>query len=538
MATIIQPYNAWREQLAANLLGPIVGNILQRSQEANQNRKMNALMGKVNEDITALGSKNQGQQNLLTGEPMPEGYNNDGWAKAFHTSFTPITQYDLGTNLLTGQPVKPYTPTMQDYMNAINSNLATPRFGMLNRDNVMKAFEPIMTENRNQQVVNALRDATDETGRLHALQEGAIGGANVPVSVLNSAYDLLKFNNLSASDVANNAFRDKEFAENKRRYEKDFDENQRRFDMGFTNDNYWRGVAQENNIRDFGENQRRFDTEINRPELITNDDGGSVNYYTRNPITGEITPEESMPKDPLYNPNFFTRSEFNFILAEQGKNEEAIIKISEEIEKVKTRYNEALAMYGEDDDVTEAALANLQALTQQKNEIIQRGIRTQKKIDDMRKAAGVSNGMLPPVPEQYRPNGNVNLLTGQPISPDMGTSIASPDIAPQPNLLSSDENSLLTLPTSAPQTQRQVQPQETKNQSRVVEENGKKYLEFNIPDELFYDESRDKNIPSENIGTSENLIKWLSANVDPNDPKLSANNLVKYLFKKNFRIRK
>ena len=479
MATIIQPYNAWREQLAANFLGPILGNILQRSQENNQNRKMNALMGKVNEDITALGSKNQGQQNLLTGEPMPEGYNNDGWAKAFHTSYTPITQYDLGTNLLTGQPVKPYTPTMQDYMNAINSNLATPRFGMLNRDNVMKAFEPIMTENRNQQVVNALRDATDETGRLHALQEGAIGGANVPVSVLNSAYDLLKFNNLSASDVANNAFRDKEFAENKRR-----------FDMGFTNDNYWRGVAQENNIRDFGENQRRFDTEINRPELITNDDGGSVNYYTRNPITGEITQEESMPKDPLYNPNFFTRSEFNFILAEQGKNEEAIIKISEEIEKVKTRYNEALAMYGEDDDVTEAALANLQALTQQKNEIIQRGIRTQKKIDDMRKAAGVSNGMLPPVPEQYRPNGNVNLLTGQPISPDIGTSIASPDIAPQPNLLSSDENSLLTLPTIAPQTPQQTQPMSNE-------------FDIDIPDDMIYNGST----PREKAGTAEEFKK-------------------------------
>ena len=102
MATIVQPYSPWREQLAANILGPIIGNVIQRSQEANQNRKFNALIGKTMEDLAAGG--NQG--GLMSTPAMPEGYNDNGWARALHDNYTPFTQFDMGTASIAPTPTQ------------------------------------------------------------------------------------------------------------------------------------------------------------------------------------------------------------------------------------------------------------------------------------------------------------------------------------------------------------------------------------------------------------------------------------------------
>ena len=45
MATIVQPYSPWREQLAMSFLGPLVHNMIARQQQRDDNRKMNALLG-------------------------------------------------------------------------------------------------------------------------------------------------------------------------------------------------------------------------------------------------------------------------------------------------------------------------------------------------------------------------------------------------------------------------------------------------------------------------------------------------------------
>ena len=47
MAVTVVPYNPWREQLAMSFLGPLIGNMIQRQQQRDDNRKMNALLGEL-----------------------------------------------------------------------------------------------------------------------------------------------------------------------------------------------------------------------------------------------------------------------------------------------------------------------------------------------------------------------------------------------------------------------------------------------------------------------------------------------------------
>ena len=72
MATIIQPYNDWRERLAVDVIGGLVSNMIQRSQQANQNRKLNALRGVVQDELGAMNAPQQAPQ--LT----PGDYNSNG----------------------------------------------------------------------------------------------------------------------------------------------------------------------------------------------------------------------------------------------------------------------------------------------------------------------------------------------------------------------------------------------------------------------------------------------------------------------------
>ena len=62
MATIIQPYNPWMEQLAASILVPMVSGALERQRQRDENRKQNALKGEVLKQLGQLQGMANAQQ--------------------------------------------------------------------------------------------------------------------------------------------------------------------------------------------------------------------------------------------------------------------------------------------------------------------------------------------------------------------------------------------------------------------------------------------------------------------------------------------
>lgn len=125
MATIVQPYNDWRERAAVNILGPMMTGLLQRHWQNEDNRKVNALAAKAWQDV----NNRQPTTGLLQGQPEPEGYNADPWASAFHQTENPIANYDIATTGLVPVQSLQKAPTMADYIGAQVSNGGTRRFG-------------------------------------------------------------------------------------------------------------------------------------------------------------------------------------------------------------------------------------------------------------------------------------------------------------------------------------------------------------------------------------------------------------------------
>ena len=138
MATIIQPYNGWQEQLAASILMPIINGAIERQRQRDENKKQNALRGEVLKQLGQLQGMADAQQggSLLGSLPEPEGYNANGWAQAYHKTENPLGQFDAGTAdlLPPTTQTQPRTPTPAEIQRAIAQNLATPRFSMLDPD--------------------------------------------------------------------------------------------------------------------------------------------------------------------------------------------------------------------------------------------------------------------------------------------------------------------------------------------------------------------------------------------------------------------
>ena len=197
MATIIQPYNDWRERLAVGLISPLLGNMIQRSQEANQNRKINALIGQVQSDLAGQ------EQNLMTNPAMPEGYDDNGWAREFHKGISPMAQFDIGTSGISPLSVSSQqsTPTTQDVRNAVMRQLATKRFRMINPalmeqylTPLYQSMEQARQEAAKKQAADEIMNADDNLSRRNAILSGIINGY-VPESILNSENDMYKYDN-------------------------------------------------------------------------------------------------------------------------------------------------------------------------------------------------------------------------------------------------------------------------------------------------------------------------------------------------------
>ena len=181
MATIVQPYNPWREQLAltalGNVAGSIIGDIWKTHRENQQNRKINAFRGQLNQDLR--DNVSQGQGVSLVPQNLPEGYNSNPWANAFHKTDNPITQFDLGTAGAAQNTQR--TPSIRDIMQGVARLAATPRFSMLGADTVNKIRDDLLQG----AYADMFANAGNIGDQMTALAMGAAHG-KVPYQVLNA----------------------------------------------------------------------------------------------------------------------------------------------------------------------------------------------------------------------------------------------------------------------------------------------------------------------------------------------------------------
>ena len=206
MATIMQPYNPWRENLAVGTLVPIISGILERQRERDENRKINAAIAKSIADAGGTGAVMPPLQSAGAGVPaLMQGGN--GWENAFHgNASNPLAQFDAAMG--TAAPTATQMPQPQqaqampvganDIMRALFANLGTERFGMLNSEAMQKLIAPYLpiaeqarTEFRQKELADAVMNAPDAMKRLANVWGGATQGL-MPYSAITQAQGEIK----------------------------------------------------------------------------------------------------------------------------------------------------------------------------------------------------------------------------------------------------------------------------------------------------------------------------------------------------------
>lgn len=228
MSTIVmnggQERTPWWANLAVNVLGGLWNDYQQR--EAN--KKANAYYGELMNQLSPTGNDTQqtGQSGGLMSTPtaqglqnapLPEGYNSNGWAGAFHENNSPLAQFDTGIAGLLGSPATQANaptvptqtpaksagglPTAADIYRAAMGLAGTKRFAMINPEMVQKMITPFITaseaarmEQMRNDAANAYLNAGDNTSMLNQLYASTIQGVT-PQSVLSSAQDRYKYDN-------------------------------------------------------------------------------------------------------------------------------------------------------------------------------------------------------------------------------------------------------------------------------------------------------------------------------------------------------
>ncbi len=269
MATILaqEQVNPWAI-MAANLGTQLLTGMLERNRQADENRKLNALMSEVQNGVNA--QRNQGAvQNFTTqNNIMPDGYDVNPWAKAFHQNYTPMTQYNIGTAdvnpLIQAQATQETQnpATVQDYRAEAMKQLASKRFGMLNPAMVEQYLTPFYQgltqqnqEAKKQAAIDAIRNAQGNDGRLLEAQLGAAQGL-IPDSVMSSMQNQRNFDTTMGYNTSKDALAQANFMRN--------------FEAG-RNDEYWNRGYRE---RQMAANERQWEDEKNNfTNLVTGYDG-------------------------------------------------------------------------------------------------------------------------------------------------------------------------------------------------------------------------------------------------------------------------
>lgn len=211
MSTIIQPYNPWRETLAANILGPIIGGMIDNYRQKEQNRKINSAIAKSYADSNPAP--------VMTAPPQPisQPMSSNGWENAFRSAGSSLPQFDMNiANFMppTAQaaaPVQPAAPVSEhDILSNLIANLGTERYSMINPEAVQKIIAPYLAstaqsrqEARQKQLGEALKNAKDTADRRNQAWGGYAQGI-LPIAGLQQAGHEYEYENPHRQPYAQN----------------------------------------------------------------------------------------------------------------------------------------------------------------------------------------------------------------------------------------------------------------------------------------------------------------------------------------------
>ena len=192
MATIVQPYNPWKEQLAAGIIAPIISGILERQRERDENRKHNALIAQSVADAAPPA-----QPSVM---PFTGG---NGWENAFHSNVSnPLVGFDTAMGVTTAPAQPTQAPVMpvsaNDITRSLIANLGTKRFGGVNPEVAQKLIAPYLAtaeqarnEFRQKAIADAVMNAPDAMQRLANVWNGAAQGL-MPYDAITKAQAEIK----------------------------------------------------------------------------------------------------------------------------------------------------------------------------------------------------------------------------------------------------------------------------------------------------------------------------------------------------------
>ena len=175
----VQKQPSWQEQLATQVLVPMISGAIERQRQRDENRKNNALIAEIMKGIS--GNQNQ--------SPMPQTMQGgNGWENASHSlGNNPLAQFDAGTTDLMpfstqpAQATQQRTVTANDFLREMATQLGSKRFGMVDPKVALELATPhlqAMEAQRKEELRKGIADdyinAQDALGRRNALMNGAI----------------------------------------------------------------------------------------------------------------------------------------------------------------------------------------------------------------------------------------------------------------------------------------------------------------------------------------------------------------------------
>ena len=574
MATIVQPYNPWKEQLALTALGNVAGNILsdlwQSHRQNEQNRKANAFRGQLQQNL-----QNNAQPDIsLMPKEAPQGYNSNPWANALHQNYTPLTAFDIGTSTV-GK-----APSIQDIVQGADSLAASKRFSMLSPELVQGVKNSIIQ----QSIADMFGNAGNVEDQMRALTMGAARGVVAPqvltafspyardvyspytfqetdlgqnkvLSALNkhtgvaspgmimpvSVSPNTAANNATSRYVADRSAESSRYASDTQRY-------------GYDSTSQWRNREIEDEER-----QREYDRQ--NPPLVQMQDSEG-NYYGYNARNNEATP--------------ITDAEGYFIVGDTGKNPAltaAIKSIDTEMKELDDRAKAIRQMYIGADDLELTAmnaelapiLARQKELSEARQDYVDRLFPKEK---TRRKPAQPQSTSTQPTATEIA--GTVEPLTisadVQPVQRITALTPESADVSPtaqytppvtgdaRPSYMRTNMSQALTgnpyvdvqsaqpitalTPNNAPQAPVQPQAPKPAPEQPQSRNNRRSMREFTVSDDMVYNPARDKDIPSTKVYTPEHFRDFiLSMQNNPEFAKYSTEQLIAMAYDIGIRIR-
>ena len=600
MSTIVVPRNNgnWVADAVVNFVGPIIGDWIKSEREKEINRKNNVA---IHEAIKSLGLGNNDYSNLPPSMPNNNGGllggSSNGWENASRNmSDNPLTQFDNNTadiapsvntpatstpNLPTQQHIPTPAEFLQTMYNVVGSN--PKRFGLVNMENLQKLAAPIMaayqadlTRQEKQKLADDfLNAAGDYAKQRNIMTSGYINGT-VPYEAVNGATHNYEYENphlipgsynaggesyfygynprtgeYNFNAQVNNSLTpqqkqqgeqwDREFAEQARRYDDTMDYNR-------SNSEWEHGFKE----RVQSEAEKQSQWERDNPTL-TSFRGFDGTLYLVNLRTGEVTevktPDgKSVKVNPntTYTPRIYQDNNGNFVIIDPTTRTSTPV-IAQDGSQQQGQPRKSTST---NRDLTDSQKIQYNTITKEAQDLRKEAEKLRKELGEYQKQLSIFaenpndsmyigakenieriNGRLAQIDTRLNQiEAEKNKILGN-TSNNTNNTGNTPFLTPQEKQNSQNNEEIVadTKPPYRTDVSPDVKPAPRKKGDKVNAQ---------LPDEIWYDPNRDKDIPEQRVMSIKEFKDWFETMLgDPNLKHLTPEQMLQIAIEDGIRIR-